>query len=197
MRTDFRIEQVKIIEVPDTRVAVLEHHGDPALIGDSVRRFTSGVRRQDCAHNPAQRSTYFMAIRTILLPAHFRVDLCAAIDHDAAPNDPRIVTKIIPGGRCAVLRHIGGDYTFGAAFFDLCALWLPQSGEEPRDFRCIASASYSSLTCQIIRLLPIYSCPCGSKIETGCSSVTRSNIYKPNDCLTSSDQAFGCSIIIG
>jgi AraC family transcriptional regulator len=120
MRTDFRIEQVKIIEVPD--------HGDPALIGDSVRRF---IKRREAAGLPPQSSATFNIFYgdpNNTLPAHFRVDLCAAIDHDAAPNDPRIVTKVIPGGSCAVLRHIGGDYTFGTALSHLCALWLPQSG---------------------------------------------------------------------
>src|SRR5262249_33293578 len=39
MKKVFQSEEVRIVEVTDTRVAVLEHRGDPALIGDSIRRF--------------------------------------------------------------------------------------------------------------------------------------------------------------
>ncbi len=39
MERRFRPEDVKTIEFAATRVAVLEHRGDPALIEDSVRRF--------------------------------------------------------------------------------------------------------------------------------------------------------------
>ena len=39
MKQDLRSADVKIVETKDIRVAVLEHRGDPATIGDSVRRF--------------------------------------------------------------------------------------------------------------------------------------------------------------
>ena len=45
MKKTMRGEQVRIVEVKDTRVAVLEHRGDPALIGDSdakVHRLAQG-----------------------------------------------------------------------------------------------------------------------------------------------------------
>jgi AraC family transcriptional regulator len=45
-----------------------------------------------------------------------------------------IVEKTIPGGRCAVLRHVGSDDTLGEAIQYLYSTWLPASGEEPRDF---------------------------------------------------------------
>ena len=51
-----------------------------------------------------------------------------------ASNSAGVVAKVIPGGRCAVLRHIGSDDSLGAALAFVYAQWLPQSGEEPRDF---------------------------------------------------------------
>ncbi|MDX1810576.1 MAG: GyrI-like domain-containing protein, partial [Gammaproteobacteria bacterium] len=45
-----------------------------------------------------------------------------------------IVCKTIPAGRCAVLRHIGSDESLGNSIRFLYSEWLPQSGEEPRNF---------------------------------------------------------------
>jgi AraC family transcriptional regulator len=133
-RTPYRAEQVTIVEVKDTRVAVLEHRGDPALIGDSVRRFIAW-RRQ--AGLPPKTSATFNILYDdpISTPsADFRLDLCAATDRDISPNSWGVAIKTIPGGRCATLRHIGSDDNLGEALRYLYAVWLPQSREEPRDF---------------------------------------------------------------
>lgn len=45
-----------------------------------------------------------------------------------------MITKVIPGGRCALLRHIGTDENIGESVNYLYAQWLPLSGEELRDF---------------------------------------------------------------
>jgi AraC family transcriptional regulator len=41
---------------------------------------------------------------------------------------------VIPGGRCAVLRHVGSDDTLPVSVRYLYKEWLPNSDEEPRDF---------------------------------------------------------------
>jgi AraC family transcriptional regulator len=68
------------------------------------------------------------------LPEQFRLDICASTPRGVAPNELGIVEKVIPGGRCAVLRHTGSDDTLAAAIMFLYSTWLPSSGEEPRDF---------------------------------------------------------------
>jgi AraC family transcriptional regulator len=134
MKKTMRGEQVRIVEVKDTQVAVLVHRGDPALIGDSVRRFI-GWRKQVGLH-PRSSATFniFYDGPADAPPEAFRLDLCAATERDVAPNSAGVVAKVIPGGRCAVLRHVGSDDGLGAALAFLYAEWLPQSGEEPRDF---------------------------------------------------------------
>lgn len=127
-------ERVGILTVSDTRVAVLEHRGDPALIGDSVRRF---IAWRKAVKLPPRISATFNILYdnpNTTPPADFRLDLCAATDRAVEPNDSGIVVKIIPQGRCGVLRHVGSDEALGAAVSWLYAGWLPQSGEEPRDF---------------------------------------------------------------
>ena len=134
MKTEHRAEDVQIVSFPDTRVAVLEHRGDPSQIGSSVRRFIEWRREN---HLPPGASATFNILYgdpATTPPAEYRCDLCAATDRGVAENPFGVVEKTIPGGRCAVLRHVGSDDTLGEALRYLYAGWLPASGEEPRDF---------------------------------------------------------------
>jgi AraC family transcriptional regulator len=126
--------QVTIVNFKLTTVATLEHRGDPRLIGDSIRKFIEWRKQNKlpprisatfnlCYDNPAD-----------VTPADYRMDLCAATDMVIAANPYGIVQKIIPAGRCAVLRHVGTDATLEQAAMYLYSEWLPQSGEEARDF---------------------------------------------------------------
>jgi len=45
-----------------------------------------------------------------------------------------VETGLIPGGRCAVVRHLGSHERLGESIIPLYREWLPQSGEELRDF---------------------------------------------------------------
>jgi AraC family transcriptional regulator len=129
-----RADDVHIRHFEATRVAVLEHRGDPRRLEDSIRQFIAW-RRQN--HLPPQRSATFNILYDDPLetaPDNFRFDLCAAIDRDVAANDFGVLEKTIPGGRCAVLRHVGSDAGLGDAVRYLYCTWLPASGEELRDF---------------------------------------------------------------
>ena len=134
MTAENRPDQVQIIDFKDTRVATLEHRGDPMLLGDSIRKFIEW-RKQN--HLPPSVSATFSLVYNDPAetePSEFRFDLCAATDRDVAKNPFGVVAKLIPGGRCAVLRHIGSDDNLGKAVAYLYSQWLPQSQEEPRDF---------------------------------------------------------------
>lgn len=127
-------DQVRIVEVPDIAVAVLEHRGDPRLIGESIRRFIDWRRRHGL--HPRASATYNLLYDhpDDTPPERYRIDLCAATDRPIADEDQGIVGKTIPGGRCAVLRHTGSSDTLAASVRYLYAEWLPASGEELRDF---------------------------------------------------------------
>jgi AraC family transcriptional regulator len=125
---------VEIVTVPDTAVAVLEHRGDPALIGESIRHF---IKWRKAAGLPPRHHATFNILydNPWTTPAgEFRLDLCVATDRAVTPDDIGVVAKVIPAGRCARLRHIGTEESFAAAIAALYATWLPQSGEELRDF---------------------------------------------------------------
>lgn len=126
--------QVRIVDFPETRVALLSHHGDPALIGETIRRFIAW-RKQ--AGLPSKTSATFNILHVDpwdCAPQDFRLDLCAAAERSIMPNDDGVVDGVIPAGRCAVLRLTGSSDDLRAAVSYLYADWLPCSGEEPRDF---------------------------------------------------------------
>jgi AraC family transcriptional regulator len=134
MHKPTQIHHVQRVDVEETKVAVLEHRGDPNLLGDSIRTFIAW-RKQYHLH-PSRYATFNILYDDPdeVIPEQYRFDLCVAIDRDVENNAFGIVSKTIPAGRCAVLRHIGSDDTLGQSISYLYAEWLPQSGEEPRDF---------------------------------------------------------------
>jgi AraC family transcriptional regulator len=134
MKPKTGFEDIRIVQFPETRIAVLEHRGDPQHIGDTVRRFIDW-RKQN--HLPPRLSATYNLLYddpAAVAPEDFRMDICAATDKDIPANEHGVIAKTIPAGRCAVLRHTGSDDTLPATVHLLYAEWLPQSGEELRDF---------------------------------------------------------------
>ncbi len=134
MKPDNPPDQVKVILFQETKVAALEHRGDPNLIGNSVRKFIEWRKQNDL---PPQISDTFNILYDNLSetpPESFRLDICASTERSVADNSFGVVEKTISGGRCAVLRYIGDDANLSESITRLYSDWLPLSGEEPRDF---------------------------------------------------------------
>lgn len=128
------VNDVKIVDFPETRMAVLKHRGAPHLVMNSVRRFI--VWRKENKLPPKLSATYNILYDdpAQTLPEDYRFDVCAVTEKDVAPNDCGVEAGYIPAGRCAVLRYIGSDDGVEAAVRTLYERWLPQSGHEVRDF---------------------------------------------------------------
>lgn len=126
---------VAILTFPETRIAVMEHRGDPALLGDTIRRFIAWRRRTGL--HPSRSATYnlFYADPEQVAPADYRLGLGAAVGAGFVP-DPAdgVAIETIPAGRCARLRVTGPDALLRPAADWLYREWLPASGEELRDF---------------------------------------------------------------
>ena len=134
MTPAYRADQVRIVDFPETRVAVLAHRGDPKHIGASIRQFIEWRRHNHLS--PAVSATFNIVYDDPedTDPDAYRLDLCAAVDHPVAPNPFGVVAKTLPAGRCAVLRHIGSDAHLRDTVTYLYADWLPGSGETLREF---------------------------------------------------------------
>jgi AraC family transcriptional regulator len=127
--------QVRIVSVEPVTVAVLEHRGDPVLVNDSVQRFIAWCKESGLS--PVVSShTYGIAYDdpTTTHAKDFRFDICGSVSAPVPANRHGVVTKAIPGGRCAVVRHQGSPDHIAGSVYHLYRNWLPHSGEQLRDF---------------------------------------------------------------
>lgn len=124
---------VRIVHFPETRVAAVEHRGAPSLEHDTARRIIAWrIANRLAPERHASYGIHYTDPRTTP-PGEHRVDFCVAFDDQVAPNPQGVVSKTIPGGRCAVVRHHGSrENVTGAAY--LAEEWLPASGEAMGDF---------------------------------------------------------------
>ncbi|MDA9412244.1 AraC family transcriptional regulator [Bradyrhizobium sp. CCBAU 45384] len=134
MKTSYTTDDVMIRDVPPTRVAIMEHRGDPARLGDTVRRFIAW--RKAAGLNPRTSPTFtvWRSERRPSSPAAYCTDLCVGTDQPIEADGEEIKVGEIPGGRCAVLRVVGYTDNLEPAALYLYRDWLPSSGEEARDF---------------------------------------------------------------
>lgn len=127
---------VRIVDFKETPVALLKHRDTPAKINQSVMTFIEW--RKAYGLSPINsNSTYGLAYDDPkqVTGEGFRFDLCGSVKKNI-PEDNKhgIVNSVIPGGRCAVLRHLGSYEGLSAGAHYLYGEWLPDSGEELRDF---------------------------------------------------------------
>lgn len=138
MQTRFTPDDVTILDFPATPVAFRTHRGDPAHLGDTIRRFIAW--RKASGHRPPASATYtiFHTDPRTTPPEDYRLDLCAGTAHPAADPAHGIEPGLIPAGRCAMLRVVGQADDLEPAAVFLYREWLPESGEEPGDFPLFA-----------------------------------------------------------
>lgn len=135
-RTRTHKMNVKIVDFPETRIAMLSHRGAPERINETAARFIEW--RKTTGLSPvASSQTYGIAPQDpATTPAEdFRFDLCGSVKEPIEEGNAFGVTNgTIPRGRCALVRHHGSHDLISDIARDLYRSWLPASGEELRDF---------------------------------------------------------------
>lgn len=127
--------QVNIVNFTETKVAYLRHNGSPKLVNDTISQFIAW--RKDSGLSPINTSQSFGIIYDnpeTVAPEKFRFDLCGEVTADIPPNPQGVLNSVIPTGRCAVVRHTGSHDRLSESVYPLYRDWLPESGEELRDF---------------------------------------------------------------
>jgi AraC family transcriptional regulator len=134
MHNTFTIDDVTIRDVPTTKVALMEHRGDPATLPATMQRFIAW--RTAAGLHPRTNPTFnvWRSERRPASLADYSVDLCVGTDQPIEANGGEIKAGEIPGGRCAVLRVVGYTDNLEPAALYLYRDWLPASGEEARNF---------------------------------------------------------------
>lgn len=126
--------QVRIVDFSATRVAALEHRGPRERVNETVRKFIDWRIRS--GQSPVETSRTFgipYANPDTTPPEAFRFDVCGEIHDMVAPNAYGVRELVIPGGRCAVVRHVGSPDHIDESIYPIYRDWLPASGEELRD----------------------------------------------------------------
>jgi AraC family transcriptional regulator len=127
----------EIVDFKETKVAVLEHGGPPGQVMATVSRFIDWRRKSDAS--PEGETRTFGIIYSDpdnTEPAEFRFDVCGELKNPLESNQAGVIEKKLPAGRHAVIRHEGSLDTIGPVVRAMYGEWLPQSGEELRDFPC-------------------------------------------------------------
>lgn len=127
--------QVDVVHFETTRIALLDHVGPPERVNDAVAQFI--LWRQESGLSPKQSSrTFGIAYDNpdSTEPAHFRFGIGGEVRVEVPSNAQGVMSTYIPGGRCARVRHYGSHIHIGESIYPLYRNWLPESGEELRDF---------------------------------------------------------------
>jgi len=127
--------EVTIVDFPRTQVAILLHRGAPERLNDSALKFIEW--RKESGLSPVRTSRTFGVAYDdpdATEPERFRFDICGEVTEDVPENPQGVQNGVIPGGRCALVRHFGSHDRIGESIYPLYREWLPESDEELRDF---------------------------------------------------------------
>ncbi len=128
---------VKVVELKEKQVALIEHKGSPKLVYDTAAKFISW--RKSTGLSPIKTSeTYGVPYSdpSDTPESEFRFDICGTHIGTVPDNVYGVKAGVIPGGRCAVTIHKGSHDAIGDTVYNLYRQWLPTSGEQVRDFPC-------------------------------------------------------------
>ncbi|TPI13389.1 helix-turn-helix domain-containing protein [Mesorhizobium sp. B4-1-3] len=134
MQIIFTDDDVTIRDVPPTPVAIMEHRGDRAMLGDTIQRFIAWRKAAGLSPETSPTFNIFRSERCPAVAADYSMDICVGTDQPIAADDKQMKAGVIPGGRCAVLRYPANTNNLEPAALYLYREWLPASGEEARDF---------------------------------------------------------------
>ncbi len=134
MRSGQHNHDVEIVDFEETPIALYIHKGAPAKLNDSIRAFIEW--RKKFGPSPDVSQTYNLVYDDPeqVDAEDYRFGIAASITIEVEPNDHGVESSIIPAGRCARLRHHGPDNNLAETVQHLYGDWLPESGEELRDF---------------------------------------------------------------
>ncbi|WIO73462.1 AraC family transcriptional regulator [Porticoccaceae bacterium LTM1] len=129
--------EVNIVNFEATKIALLEHLGPPEKTMETAGKFIEW--RKETGLSPVKTSRTFgipYSDPNTTDPEKFRWDICGSIEGDVPSNKYGVKSGVIPGGRCAVVRHHGSYDNLSDSIYHVYREWLPENGEEIRDFPC-------------------------------------------------------------
>jgi AraC family transcriptional regulator len=125
--------KVEMVEFPTTPVAAVEYQGPEEQSYSATMKLVAWRREHGVSPEKAKTYGIHYSDPMITPPHEYRLDICVSFDGEVLPNTHGVIAKVIPGGRCACIRHLGSrDYMAEADY--IYRHWLPASGEDARDY---------------------------------------------------------------
>ncbi len=133
-----KIMTITIKELPSKRLAVMEHHGDPMRLSDTVDKLITWAKAGPINLKPKPGEAFGFGYHDPreVKPEEFRFDLALSVPKDFKLND-QVIERTLPAGRYAVTMHKGSRDNIGDTIYSIYRDWLPGSGEELGDLPCI------------------------------------------------------------
>ncbi|WP_413699571.1 AraC family transcriptional regulator [Psychromonas sp. KJ10-10] len=128
---------VEIVDFDEITVASLMHIGPIELITHSIQSFIEWRIENNLPPTKSRTFNIVYDDPAVVEPEKYRCELCVSIDSDVHNNKYGIVSKTIPAGRCARIRHIGSDDGITETISYLYSQWLVNSEQELRDYPLI------------------------------------------------------------
>lgn len=131
--------KVEIKEKSEMRLAVIQHRGDPNLVGDTVNKLISWAKKQSVNLKPKAGEAFGYAYDDpkTTPPAKFRFDLAIKIPENLK-LEGEVIERYLPAGRYAVVMHKGSRNNIGeTVIYPMYREWLSNSGEQFGDLPCI------------------------------------------------------------
>lgn len=126
--------EVALVDFPETLIAAKEHKGPPGQLGDSIQAFIAWRKLNKLPPNKSRTFNLLYDDPDLTPEEEYRFDICCSVQDAVANNSHGIVTKTIPAGLCAKIRHVGSDDALGVVINYLYSTWLANSTFEVRDF---------------------------------------------------------------
>lgn len=146
LSSDYRVlykeTDVLVLQVPQTPVAVMSHHGHPAMLGETIRKFIAWRKAHHLSPNKSATYNFFYGGPDDTEPEDFRLDLACSIEtlknNTDVPHeyDGEIQYRNIPAGLCAFIKIVGSDDQLEGAANFLYRVWLEENKDKYalRDF---------------------------------------------------------------
>ncbi len=128
---------IKVIDFDKREVALIEHKGSPQRVYETAAKFIEW--RKLTGLSPIKSSETFgipHSDPSATSDDEFQFDICGTHKGAVPENHYGVKSGVIPQGRCAVAIHKGSHDTIGDTVYYLYQTWLPESGEDLRDYPC-------------------------------------------------------------
>ena len=118
---------VDIVSFDAQALAVMEHHGDPALLPQTIARFIEWRRQFGLFPTSCRTFNLLYSTPELSVKMQYRIDLGVSLNAETqaiVSESSQIMLKSIPQGRCAMIKYSGDDNGLTAAIDYLYRDWV-------------------------------------------------------------------------